>query len=75
MVTRLLKGNQVAEVLNVSRSQAYRMMRNGEIPTIRFGKSIRVNPDDLDTFMQNRRTESRDESNMNWLINGEQQNG
>jgi len=59
MVTRLLKGNQVAELLNVSRSQAYRMMRKGEIPTIRFGKSIRVNPEDLETFLEQCRTDSK----------------
>jgi len=63
MVTRLLKGNQVAELLNVSRSQAYRMMRKGEIPTIRFGKSIRVNPEDLETFLEQCRTDSKYQSN------------
>ena len=67
MVNRLLKGNQVAELLNVSRSQAYRMMRNGEIPTIRFGKLIRVNPEDLDSFLEQCRTEPSNQSNNEWF--------
>ena len=34
---RLLKAKEVAEILQVSRSMAYRMMQRGEIPTIRVG--------------------------------------
>lgn len=48
---KLLKGDQVAEMLNISRSQAYGMMKRGEIPTIRFGKSVRVRIEDLEEFL------------------------
>ena len=48
----LLKGNDVAERLNVSRSQAFSMMRNGEIPTVRFGnRCVRVRSEDLEAFI------------------------
>jgi excisionase family DNA binding protein len=44
---KLLKGNEVARLLNVSRSFAYLLMQTGHIPTVRLGRSIRVRPQDL----------------------------
>lgn len=52
MNNRLLKAKEVAERLNVSRSQAFALMRNGDIPTVRFGKLTRVRPEDLEEFIQ-----------------------
>jgi excisionase family DNA binding protein len=54
MTDRLLKGGDVAVVLGISRSLAYRMMRTGEIQSIRFGRSIRVRPEALERFLQER---------------------
>lgn len=48
----LLKAKEVAERLNISRSQAFALMRNGDIPTVRFGKLTRVRPEDLELFIQ-----------------------
>ncbi len=39
---RLLKGHEVAEILNCSRAKAYQLMRSRSIPTIQIGRSIRV---------------------------------
>jgi excisionase family DNA binding protein len=47
----LLKAEQVAQILNISLSLAYRLMQNGEIPTVSIGRSKRVRPDDLDGFI------------------------
>lgn len=46
-IEKLLKGNEVARLLNVSRSFAYLLMQTGHIPTVRLGRSIRVRPQDL----------------------------
>jgi excisionase family DNA binding protein len=54
MTDRLLKGGDVATVLGISRSLAYRMMRTGEIQSIRFGRTIRVRPEALEKFLQAR---------------------
>ena len=54
MTDRLLKGGDVATVLGISRSLAYRMMRTGEIQSIRFGRSIRVKPEALEKFLKER---------------------
>lgn len=51
MSNQLLKGYQVAEILNVSRSFAYQLMRLGRIPSVRIGRSIRVRPTDLEDFI------------------------
>ncbi len=52
----LLKGNDVARVLNISRAFAYQLMRQGEIPTIQIGSAVRVRREDLLAYIyQNRR--------------------
>jgi len=57
MITeRLLKAEEVASILGISRSKAYMMMRLKEIPTITIGKNVRVSKDDLDMFIQKNRT-------------------
>ena len=52
MNSKLLKANEVAEILGVSRSFAYQLMRRGQITSVRIGRSIRVRPDDLDLFIK-----------------------
>ena len=47
----LLKGDQVARILNVSRSYAFLLMQRDEIPTVRLGRAVRVRPSDLERFI------------------------
>ena len=49
---KLLKAKEVAEILQVSRSQAYRLMSQGEIPTVHVGNSVRVRRGDLEIFIK-----------------------
>jgi len=49
----LLKAIDVAKRLQISKSLAYRMMQSGEIPTVRFNRSVRVRLRDLEGFIQN----------------------
>lgn len=48
---RLLKASDVAIILNVSRTFAYQLMRQGKIPTVRIIGARRVRPSDLDNFI------------------------
>ena len=57
-LSKLLRGKDVAEILNVSIPFAYRMMRRGDIPTIRLGRSVRVRVEDLETFINDTLTRS-----------------
>jgi excisionase family DNA binding protein len=49
---RLLKAVEVAEILNVSRAFAYRLMQIGEIRTVTIGSARRVRPEDLQAFIE-----------------------
>ncbi len=52
METRLLKSEEVADILQISRSMAYTIMKRGDIPTVRIGTSVRVRPEDLNKYIQ-----------------------
>ncbi len=52
---KLLTADEVAEVLGISRSKAYKMMRLQEIPTITIGKNVRVSKDDLESYISQSR--------------------
>jgi excisionase family DNA binding protein len=49
--SRLLTGKDVAHLLKISSSQAYKIMRRGELPAVHIGRSIRVKPEDLETYI------------------------
>jgi excisionase family DNA binding protein len=49
----LLKPSDVARRLNVSRSLAYRLIQADEIPSVRFGHSVRIRSCDLEAFINN----------------------
>ena len=51
----LLKGNDVARMLNISRAFAYQLMRQGEIPTVRIGNAVRVRKEDLMAYIDHNR--------------------
>jgi putative molybdopterin biosynthesis protein len=54
--TRLLTGKDVAHLLKISSSQAYKIMRRGELPAVHIGRSIRVKPEDLETYIDRNTT-------------------
>jgi len=47
-----MKVSDVATVLNISPSKAYRLVGNKEIAYVRIGRSVRVRPEDLEAFIQ-----------------------
>lgn len=50
--SHLLKANDVAKILGISRSLAYRLMQSGDIPIIRIKGLVRVRPIDLEGYIQ-----------------------
>ena len=52
MLNKLLKGTDIAKILGISRALAYRLMAQGQITSVRFGRTVRVKPDDLEIFIQ-----------------------
>jgi excisionase family DNA binding protein len=61
----LLKGNDVARLLNISGAFAYQLMRQGEIPTVRIGNAVRVRKEDLLAYIDRNRR-SFEFSNRKW---------
>ena len=51
-MSNLLKAEEVAERLNVSRSFAYSLMKSGQLPSVHLGRSVRVNPRDLEKYIE-----------------------
>lgn len=48
---RLLNAKEVAEILNVSKSQVFLMLRRGDLPAVKMGKLVRVRDVDLEKFI------------------------
>ncbi|MBU2611883.1 MAG: helix-turn-helix domain-containing protein [Chloroflexi bacterium] len=51
METRLLKSDEVAEILQVSKALVYVLLKRGEIPSVRIGKVVRVRLEDLERYI------------------------
>ena len=43
---------EIAQILKISKSLAYRLIAQGEIPAIRFGRTVRVRQEDLEQFVE-----------------------
>ena len=52
MTPQLLTVAEVADLFRVSSMTVYRLIRNGELPAVRVGRSYRVSEDDLQTYLQ-----------------------
>jgi excisionase family DNA binding protein len=62
MFTKLYKGSDVATILGISKALAYRLLSEGSIPSVRFGRSVRCRQEDLEDFIRKHLT-SKDTSN------------
>lgn len=51
-ITHLLKPMEVAEILGISRSHVYRILKFGEIPNVIIGKCRRVRSEDLIKYIE-----------------------
>jgi excisionase family DNA binding protein len=51
MLNKLLKGSDIAQILGISRALAYRLLAQGQISSVRFGRSVRCRPNDLEEFL------------------------
>lgn len=52
---RLLKAEEVARYLKISKSGAYQLMKTGVIPVVRLGRTVRVREEDLEEALLNTR--------------------
>ncbi|MBY5161104.1 helix-turn-helix domain-containing protein [Salsipaludibacter albus] len=52
MNAQLLTAGEVADLLRVSTMTVYRLIRGGELPAVRVGRSYRVRSQDLDSYLE-----------------------
>jgi excisionase family DNA binding protein len=52
-IKRLLKAEEIAKYLRISKSGAYHLLKTGEIPVVRIGTAVRVREEDLEKFVLN----------------------
>lgn len=57
----MLRAQQVANRLNISRGKAYEMMGSGELPVIRIGRSLRVRIESLERWIEEKENEGKQE--------------
>jgi len=50
----LLRGDEVARLLNLSKSKTYELLASGEIPAVRIGRAVRVRPEALMRYLSDR---------------------
>ena len=48
---RLLTASDVANALGLGLSTIYLLIRRGDLPCIRFGRAVRVRPEDVEKFI------------------------
>ena len=53
----LLTSDEVAQILKVSRSHAYLLMKRGDFPVVHVGSLMRVRPEDLERYIHNNATQ------------------
>jgi excisionase family DNA binding protein len=50
-----LKVPEVAEMLRIARNTVYELVGEGEIPSVRIGRSVRVNRKELERWLEGQR--------------------
>jgi excisionase family DNA binding protein len=57
---RLLTAAEVADTMRVSNMTVYRLIKSGQLPALRVGKSYRLRPADVDRFLADRAVRADD---------------
>jgi len=52
LVDQLLSYKDVADRLKVSDRTVWQLVRDGELPAVKFGRSVRIDPVDLRAFIE-----------------------
>ncbi|RYG99323.1 MAG: DNA-binding protein [Alphaproteobacteria bacterium] len=55
---KLFRVSEVAEALGICKSDVERLIKSGDLPSLRIGRSLRGHAEDLDAWLEARRLES-----------------
>lgn len=56
--SRFLTVQEVANLLRVSTMTVYRLIKSGDLPAVRVGRSFRVRDGDVDAYLESRYTQA-----------------
>jgi len=56
MLERLLTYRESGKILGVTERTIFKMVKNGELRRVRFGRSVRIDPADLRAYIDSRKT-------------------
>lgn len=56
--SRFLTVQEVANLLRVSTMTVYRLIKSGDLPAVRVGRSFRVRDGDVDSYLESRYTQA-----------------
>jgi excisionase family DNA binding protein len=54
-ISPVLSINEAADVLGIARATLYRLLRTGELQSVRVGKRRKFRPEDLDAYLERNR--------------------
>jgi excisionase family DNA binding protein len=63
-MSQFLTAKDIAAALKISKALAYRLIANGDINSVRFGRTVRVKQEDLEEFIHQNSSKSADERNI-----------
>lgn len=59
MLERLLSYKQAGALLGVTERTVWTLVNDGELPAVRFGRSVRIDPADLRTYIDRCKTTAK----------------
>jgi excisionase family DNA binding protein len=69
MDTQFLTAFEIAKLLKISKALAYRLISQRKIPSIRFGKTVRVLSSDLQKFIEDSSSAGQVSGNNEFKLN------
>lgn len=54
----LLRADGVGKMLGFSKQRVYALAADGDIPSIKFGRAVRFDPEDVERYIQKHRREA-----------------
>lgn len=65
---------EVAELLKITKNTVYELIKRGELPSYKIGKKIRIDMHDVESYINNQKTNSKTSSNISILSSSNTKN-
>ena len=62
MKSNFLRAKDISEILKISKALTYRLIAEGQIASVRFGRTVRVSEESLNEFIERNISSSEDQT-------------